>query len=200
MAITTDTHAAVVTEATEGDRVQATATLVAAFAADPFIRWMFPDASRYLTWFPEVLRHFGGGAFENRTALRTTDFAGAALWLPPGVFPDEEALGKVVEEGAPSHLLDEVFAVLEQVGASHPAEPHWYLPAIGVDPHAQGRGLGSELLAHALAEIDDQHVAAYLESTNPRNIPLYERFGFAVLTEIRAGTSPSLVPMFRPAR
>ena len=123
-----------------------------------------------------------------------------ALWLSPGVSPDEEALGSVMEEGVRGELQGEVFAVLEQVGGSHPEEPHWYLPAIGVDPPCQGRGYGSALLAHSLAVCDRGHVAAYLEATNPTSIPLYKRFGFEVAGEIQAGSSPTITPMFWTAR
>ena len=93
-----------------------------------------------------------------------------------------------------------VFSVLEQVGAGHPEEAHWYLPAIGVEPHSQGKGYGSTLLARGLEVCDRDHVAAYLEATNPANIPLYQRFGFEVTGQIQAGSSPAITPMFRAAR
>jgi len=189
-----------VVNASPKDRERATATLVTAFVADPFIRWMFPDGQRYLGYFPQVLRHFGGRAFDHGSAYRSDDFAAAAFWLPPGVGPDEEALGAVMEEGVPDGLREEVFAVLEKVGSSHPEVPHWYLPAIGVDPRRQGRGYGSVLLARGLEVCDRDHVAAYLETTNPANIPLYQRFGFEVIGEIQAGTSPTINPMLRVAR
>lgn len=186
--------------AVEADRDRCTAALVAAFVNDPLIRWMFPDPGQYLEWFPEVLRHFGGGAFDHGSARRTHDFAGVALWLPPGTGPDEEALGRVMEEAVEGEHLGEIFGFMEQVGASHPTVDHWYLPAIGVDPFRQGSGYGSTLLTHTLAQIDEQGVATYLESSSPLNIPLYRRFGFDVLTEIQAGSSPPIWPMLRPAR
>jgi ribosomal protein S18 acetylase RimI-like enzyme len=88
---------------------------------------------------------------------------------------------------------------MEQVGTSHPDVDHWHLPGIGVDPRHQGAGIGSLLLAHTLAEVDRGGVAAYLESSNPLNVPLYERFGFEVIAEIQAGDSPTIWPMLRPA-
>jgi hypothetical protein len=39
-----------------------------------------------------------------------------------------------------------------------------------------------------------------LESSNPRNIPFYRRHGFEPLGAIRAGSSPTLVPMLQRAR
>jgi ribosomal protein S18 acetylase RimI-like enzyme len=82
----------------------------------------------------------------------------------------------------------------------HPTEPHWYLPLIGVDPAYQGLGFGSALLRHALRQCDDDHVPAYLESSSPANIPLYERHGFVVLGTIQVGSSPPITPMLRVAR
>jgi ribosomal protein S18 acetylase RimI-like enzyme len=182
------------------DRATATATLLAAFTADPLLRWMFPDAAQYQRWFPELVRHFAGGAFEHGSAHRTGDGSGVALWLPPGAGPDEEALGAMMQEAIGADRIADVFDVLEQVGSYHPDAPHWYLPAIGVDPPAQGRGFGSALLAHAVAIIDEQHVAAFLESSNPRNVPLYQRFGFEVVREVQSGSSPTVFPMCRSAR
>jgi len=97
-------------------------------------------------------------------------------------------------------LHGEVFGMLELIGAAHPAEEHWFLPTIGVDPIAQGRGLGSVLLSRSLERCDREHRIAYLESTNPRNVPFCQRHGFDVIGEIQAGSSPVVTPMLRAAR
>jgi ribosomal protein S18 acetylase RimI-like enzyme len=87
--------------------------------------------------------------------------------------------------------------LFEKMGSYHPTEPHWYLPLIGVEPTKQGRGCGSALLRHALERIDRDGGIAYLESTNPANIPLYRRHGFEVVGTIQVGDSPPLYPMVR---
>jgi ribosomal protein S18 acetylase RimI-like enzyme len=71
---------------------------------------------------------------------------------------------------------------------------------IGVDPHAQGRGLGGALLRHAVARSDRDGVLAYLESSIPRNIPLYERHGFETMGQIQMGAAPLVTPMLRRPR
>ena len=191
-------HAVVQAQASEVDRTFS--TLGAAFVSDPLVRWMFPEPHRYLTYFPQVLTHFAGGALKHASAYRTAGFEAAALWLPPGVHPDDEALGAVMQEGVEGPLLEEVFAFFEQVSTSHPPEDHWYLPVIGVDPVRQGQGYGSALLTATLQVIDRDHAVAYLESSNPRNVPLYERFGFEVIRELQVGSSPPIWPMLRSAR
>lgn len=189
-----------VTKAEASEREACIASLVMAFATDPLLRWMLPDPDRYLGFFPQLVGHYCGRAFEHGSAYRSEDFAASAMWLPPGIGPDEEALGAVVQEAVDPALLDEVFNVLEQVGNAHPDEPHWFLPAIGVDPMCQGRGYGSALLARSLEECDKDHLITYLEASNPRNVPLYQRFGFEVTGEIQFGSSPVVVPMRRPTR
>lgn len=173
------------------------ATLTVAFADDAPVRWLYPDADRHLRHFPDFARAFGGGAVSLGTAYHVEDFAGCALWLPPGEQPDEERLAEVVESTMPVHRHEEVFAVFEAMGAVHPTEPHWYLPLIGVDTAAQGRGLGSALLRHTLDACDRDGMPAYLEATSPRNVALYERHGFRRLSVLRVGTCPPITPMWR---
>jgi len=96
--------------------------------------------------------------------------------------------------------LADVLATAEQVGAAHPTEPHWYLPFIGVDPSAQNEGLGRALMLHALARCDADGLPAYLESSNPRNISLYERHGFEATGQIQNGAMPVVTPMWRHPR
>lgn len=178
----------------------AIATVVLAFAADPMARWSWPDADQYLETMPHFVRTFGGGAFAHRSAYCAEGLAGVALWLPPEVHADEQALGAIVEQTVASDRRADTFALFEQMAAYHPRHPHWYLPLIGVDPAHQGRGYGAALLEEALRQCDRDGLPAYLESTNPRNIGLYQRHGFEALGTIQVGTSPPMVPMLRAPR
>jgi ribosomal protein S18 acetylase RimI-like enzyme len=181
------------------DRERAIAVIVLAFSRDPMARWSYPDPQHYLESFPNVVRALGGRGFAHGTADHIDGCTGAALWLPPGVEPDHEALAKTMT-GVPAGLHAEVSAVVEQMMHYHPAEPHWFLPLIGVDPARQHKGYGSALLRHALRRCDRDHLPAYLESSNPANIALYQRHGFEVLGTIQAGSSPPMTPMLRKAR
>jgi ribosomal protein S18 acetylase RimI-like enzyme len=184
--------------ATKADAAAATSVLVLAFAADPMTRWSWPAAEAYLAHFPAAVRAFGGQAFDHGGAHLAE--GGAALWLPPGSGPDEEALGSLLERTAPARIRGDIAVILQGMGRYHPSEPHWYLPLIGVDPARQGRGVGSALMRHALAACDRDRLPAYLESSNPANIPLYERHGFERLGAIQSGESPTVVPMLRRPR
>jgi ribosomal protein S18 acetylase RimI-like enzyme len=190
----------IVQTATEADQAPVIDVVVLAFCADPAARWTWPDPQQYLRHFPSFVKAFGGSAFAHRSAYYVDGYAGAALWLPPDVHPDEDALITLLQRSAPAQIQEDVFAVLEQMGRHHPSEPHWYLPLIGVDPSQQGKGFGSALMQHALIRCDCDRKLAYLESTNPRNIPLYERHGFELLGTIQVGTSPPIFPMLRTPR
>lgn len=175
----------------------AISALTMAFSIDPVCRWAWPDPAVYLDAFPRFIRAFGGAAFEADTAFHTDGFVGAALWLPPGAAPDDDALGALLERTIAPERLSQLFGIFEQMASYHPEEPHWRLPLIGVEPRLMGRGHGAALLAAGLARCDELGVTAHLESTNPRNQGLYERFGFVPLGEIRVGDSPAITPMVR---
>ena len=182
------------------DASRAVAALTSGFIADPFMRWIYPEAHSYFESFPKLVNLLAGPAFEDDTAYATDDYSGAALWLSPGKTPDEEAIGKLLEETVRSEIRDDLYSILEQMDTYHPKDrPCWYLPFIGVDVSRQGRGLGSALMKHALKRCDEEGTQAYLESSNPANISLYERHGFQVMGRIDAGSAPPIHPMIRPA-
>jgi ribosomal protein S18 acetylase RimI-like enzyme len=106
----------------------------------------------------------------------------------------------LLQRTIPEENQQEIFAFTERMNSSHPSEPHWYLPMIGVDPAKQDNGYGSALMKHALARCDGEGKLAYLESSSPRSIPLYRRHGFELLGTIQVGSSPPLFPMMRKPR
>ena len=185
---------------TRADAARAFDTIVLAFATDPVLRWIWPAADRYLANAPDFARAFCNAAFDTGGAFATSDCAGVALWLRPGVDSDQAAMGGIVQRSVAESFLPQLGAFGAKMAEFHPTEAHWYLPMIGVDPAYQGGGLGAALMKYALQQVDRDHLPAYLESSNARNIPLYQRHGFEILGTIQVGTSPTMVPMRRPAR
>jgi GNAT superfamily N-acetyltransferase len=186
--------------ATDSDREHIIDLLVLAFSADPLERWLYPNPRAYLQHFPRFLRAFTSRAFDSGTAYYVGDYAGAALWLPPNVHLPEHPIVESLEQTVDPAKQADTFAILEQMSRYHPEEPHWYLALMGVDAAQQGQGFGAMLLQHALASCDGDWTPAYLESTNPKNIPLYQRHGFELLGTIQAGSTPPMFPMLRRPR
>jgi ribosomal protein S18 acetylase RimI-like enzyme len=104
--------------------------------------------------------------------------------------PQTAALGRRLQRALRTQL---------QIESLHPKSPkHWYLGYLGARRANQGQGLGSQLLREVLTKADADGVPAYLESSNERNVPLYERHGFKVVDETRAlGKGPKIYLMWR---
>ncbi len=185
---------------TPADEVAVIDTIVLAFSSDPVWRWCWPNPHKYLASAPSFVRAFAGGAFIHDGAYCSDDYAAACLWLRPDVDSDEEAVGGILQRTMSEAVRNDLYGVLEQMAKYRPTAPHWYLPMIGVDPACQGRGYGGALMKHALEQCDRDHAPAYLESTNPMNVSLYQRHGFETLGMIQEGTSPPIVPVLRKAR
>ena len=183
----------------EENRDQIIQSIVLGFSTDPLARWFWADANTYLDSGPGF-DAFGGRSIDSGTAYVTKGYEGVALWMPPGVEPDEERMISLLEATVPEEKLEDVFGVFEAMESYHPEDPCWYLPIIAVDPFYQGNGYGSQLMKHALSRVDEDGLPAYLESSNPRNISLYERHGFENMGQIQIGTSPIVTPMIRSAR
>lgn len=133
------------------------------------------------------------------------DGAATAVWIPPGgteLTPEQEA--RVVELAQENfgHTSDTFLELLDRFSAAQPkTEPHYYLTLLGTHPDHRGQGIGMRLLAHNLALIDREHMAAYLESTNPANDERYKRVGFEPIGEFSyPGGGPIVTTMWRRAR
>ena len=122
-----------------------------------------------------------------------------ALWLPPGAEPDGDAIAAVLADTVSPEQHEDMFSVLEQREAAHPAIRTGTAVARR-RPAQQGKGFGGQLLAQCLAIVDASHQPAYLETPNPRTVPFYERHGFEAIGVAQAGACPPLTFMRRAAR
>ena len=190
-----------VRQAVEGDRQTVLNAMTLAFAADPIMRWMLPDAERYLSYFPKLTNAFGGRAIDEGKCFMTSGGEGAAMWLPPGVAPDEETIGTLIGEAASEEMQEPIGQMFEAMDAYHPKdEDCWYLAVLGVDAGKQGKGFGGALMNHVTNMLDERGALGYLESSNPMNISLYQRHGFEIMDQLRFGDSPVMTPMIRQRR
>lgn len=73
--------------------------------------------------------------------------------------------------------------MMGEMSQEHPRQNHYYWEYIGVLPDYQGQGIGSHICRTLVQRADQDQVGSYLETTNPRNVPLYERLGFQTVRE-----------------
>jgi ribosomal protein S18 acetylase RimI-like enzyme len=187
----------IVKTAADSDEEGVIDALKLAFVADPATRWVWPDPQKYLSNFSRFAKAFGGKAFEHESAHYVGNYSGAALWLPPNVHPDVDTLMALLQSSGSDGSKRDGPEVFDKMSSFHPNEPHWYLPLLGVDPLHHGKGLGSALMDHAMILCDKDNKFAYLESSNPKNVPFYKRHGFEILGTIQVNTSPPIIPMLR---
>jgi ribosomal protein S18 acetylase RimI-like enzyme len=139
--------------AMESDEASVIDALKLAFAADPAVRWVWPNPQN-ISHFSSFARSFGGKAFVNKNAHYVGSYSGAALWLPPNVHPDVDQLIALLQTTGSDEAKKDGPEIFEKMSGYHPNEPRWYLPLLGVDPLHRGKGLGSALLQHALVKCD----------------------------------------------
>lgn len=60
----------------------------------------------------------------------------------------------------------------------------YYVWFIGVDPKAQGSGVGSQLMQEIIEESEKQQRDIYLETSTLKNLPWYKKFGFDIYNEL----------------
>ena len=179
----------------------------AAFAQDPIFNWLArrngraEALSRFFLWVTrERAIPFG-------ETWMTKDGCAAITWIPPyregrpENFREELRLLSVIYSLTGLTRLSRGSVMARALERSHPPEPYFYLAFFGVAPRFQGSGLGSALLERTLARVDQVGMPAFLENSNPRNIALYERFGFRVTEELCVRKdAPPLFAMARPGR
>jgi len=64
--------------------------------------------------------------------------------------------------------------------------PHAVLAILAVDPSVQGRGRGGRLVRPILRRLDTEGIPCYLETTEAKNLALYEHLGFGVVVTAAA--------------
>ena len=169
--------------------------LIMGFSSDPFQRWLMPDPTIYYKNFKKWTHNTCLQSFSAQGVYGDENNYGTAAWFPPRFDIDLTHISETYKD-IPKDRIEEAFKIFEEIGESR-VHDAWYLEYLAVDPSTQGSGLGSLILKESLKVIDELGEAAYLESSNPQNMSLYERFGFRFLKKIQVGSSPQINTMFR---
>jgi len=131
---------------------------------------------------------------------------GVAAWLPPGKAPFG---GWQIIRSVPLSILfrfgrqgaSRMWAYGRYVDNLHRKlvpYPHWYLQIIGVDPAYHGQGFSSRLVRPVLERIDRERMLCFLETNTEKNVAIYRRFGFEVVSEDKIpGTEVTSFAMLR---
>lgn len=191
--------------ATAADRVDLANSFASAFSEDPLFRWLTgagPD---------QPLEKRLRGLFDAflRLDLRRSDHLvftdaegmGAAIWKSPNKWkmaPGDMARALPAMLRVLGTKVPRMMGAFNAIEKVHPREEHYYLEALGTRQDMQSKGVGSAIISHMLERCDAEGLPAYLESSNPRNVPFYARHGFKVTGEIVVGKgAPTVTAMWR---
>lgn len=181
--------------ATRADIAELAAVLSRAFADEPPFTWVQPDAELRATvqpaMFHAALRHIYRVERGSEVVLDNGAIAGGAIWTPPGSWKppswrELRAIPGLIGALGVTHFPQYARrgkAVEDALRSAHPSASHWYLAALGTEPRAQARGVGSALVRSGLGRCDREGEHAYLECFE-RLVPYYARFGFEVTGKI----------------
>jgi GNAT superfamily N-acetyltransferase len=168
----------------EPDRLPVLCSLLGrAFVVEPMMRWSLGTHGDVAARFVRQFELFNQPLAARGMVWEAGDALGAAVWIPAGAgnaYADalDASRGQVHELTADGgRRYDEFWGWIE---AKIPDEPLWHLDAVGVDPPARGSGVGAALIEHGLSLARADGAPAFLETGQARNVPYYERFGFAV--------------------
>jgi ribosomal protein S18 acetylase RimI-like enzyme len=181
------------------EEVPAVARSIArAFFEDPAYMAMFPDASTRIDRTGRFLETILRVVYLPHNEVWITDDARAcAAWAPPRRW--HVGLLQTVRLAPLVRIFRAqsigALRMLDGIQKKHPQTPHHYLAFLGVDPDAQGRGLGGAVLRPVLERCDAERGDAYLESTNPKNHAFYRRQGFVIrdTVPLPSGVTASLM-------
>ena len=192
-------------QATRADIAGVAADLDAAFSDDVMFDWFLRDdwrrAKARLAFFSLIV---GKMAFGTARIDRPVTGGAAAVWMPfeavgPTPLLTELRILPTLLGATGLSRFGRLIAVREDMDKHHPMErPHAYLWFLGVTPEAQGHGVGSRLLKSGTDRLDAAGQPAYLETQTERNIALYVRHGFTVISEHKPRPdAPPLWSMWR---
>ena len=192
----------VIRAASTADRQTIIAVLAAAFADDPALAWIFPDAghrpARLARFFDLITHADGRMPLAHVACAADGPIIGAALWRPPGqwALPTTSLIANLPRLiGTFGTALPRTLGLLGTMDHQHDRRPHWYLQFIGVAPAAQGQGVGGALLRAGLARAGA--APSYLETATPSNVGLYQAHGYQVRNQWQHGSAPQFWSMWK---
>jgi GNAT superfamily N-acetyltransferase len=155
------------------------------FASDAMLMWTFPGATDPTAGTERFFGAFHRAALPEGWIWVVGDgrIDGMAMWVPPDPDGRYETVMRRFDDDVSqitSERRERYDGFWAWIDEHRPAAPHWYLEHIAVAPALRGSGLGRALIEHGLTRADADRAPAWLVTSKPQNVPLYERFGFEV--------------------
>ncbi|MCK8478288.1 GNAT family N-acetyltransferase [Microbacterium aurugineum] len=173
-----------VRRATTADLGAAADTLAEAFEGYPWTRHVLPEDDYEERLRALQLLYLRYAQAHGIVAVTDACDGVIALLPPDAPEPDDDMVEQIVA------LHGDRLDRLAQPPAPSDA---WKLETLGVRPASQGRGIAAALLEFALAVIAERGAREVcLETSDPRNVRLYARHGFRVVSHSESAEDPPI--------
>ncbi|MEB4615877.1 GNAT family N-acetyltransferase, partial [Leucobacter sp. M11] len=160
----------------------------------PWTRWALPEED-YAQRLEETQRLYLRHALDHGLVVVEDGGRAVAAFLPADAPAPAEAVQRRVAE-----LHGDRLAALASLALPAAPAGSWTLETVGVDPAHQGAGLGTAVTRAGLGYIDARGDVVALETSDERNVRLYERLGFAVVAHTEVPGGPGVTSMVRPTQ
>lgn len=170
--------------AASSDLAAAAHTLALAFDQYPWTRWSIPT-DHYTARLEELQRIYLEHGLAHGLVLVDDAVQGVGAFLPPDApEPPEAAQGRIAE------LHGDRLSIL--ASAELPLQPPnaWTLATLGVRPSEGGKGLGSAIIRAGLRQIRGIGSVVALETSDERNVRLYQRHEFEIYATAQVPGGP----------
>jgi len=172
---------------------KASITCSEAFKDDPLTVYLIPDQTRrnnLCYGFEYYLRMAIVSGAESYTSSHNCE--GIAVWQDS---LKKEPFGLVFRGGNPflpfrcgiRYIMSGLDAnrLSIKIRRKYAPKHHLYLSLLAVHPDHQGMGYSSQLLKPMFSKLDSVNLPCFLDTQNPKNVSLYQRFGFNIVHETK---------------
>ena len=175
------------------DKIKASCNILShAFQDYPIYTYLFPDDSDReckSSYIFQYLIHYGLLYGEGHAT--SLNLEGITVWFSPNYA--HETLWRKIKSGAISLFFKlkreeskKLISLDKYLSSLHKRLVpfrHWFLQLIGVDPLAQRRGFGTNLLRYMIKKTAQENLPIYLETQKKANINFYSYQGFKIINE-----------------
>ena len=183
------------TSLTIAQQKTAAAVLGQAFAKDPFMAYMLPDATTRVQQLTKLFLPLIRFSLRCGGVEIAPGGGGVLGWISGETFSLPFKVLELVRSGliwlpwsmglSAFKRLQAHDSICEHALKQNAPKDFAYLWVVGVHPDYAGRGLGKQMIQAALDEMRRRgHSTCFLRTENPKNVGLYEHLGFKqILTE-----------------
>lgn len=193
MTTTTSQPASPSVERLREDQIPAAAGVLArAFQNDPPLAYGIPDPAERARILPMFMKPFVTFAsLFGEVYVAVGKLESVAIWLPLDNLDETpehdhqagiDTIPSIIGTESSARFMN-IIRFVEGFHRRFAAGRHLYLQWLGVEPSRQGQGLGSATITPELRRADSEGLPCYLETFQPRNVPLYLKHGFQIMAE-----------------